>query len=134
MATIREAREIALIEERLDGKISDDGASIEYPEYKQDLTTGEKTFPDGSKQIGTVTTYRDGTTYDEADGKYTFPDGSYIKKDGTMYDKDGIAQTSENFKGGRRLQVNNLAAFCSANAKFCNADATKLLIGSICEN
>ena len=49
MATIREAREIALVEERLDGKISADGTSIEYPEYKEDLTTGEKTFPDGSK-------------------------------------------------------------------------------------
>ena len=88
MATIREAREIALVEERLDGKISTDGAYIEYPEYKLDLTTGEKTYPDGSKQNGTVTTYTDGTTFDEANGQYTFSDGSYIKKDGTMYNAD----------------------------------------------
>lgn len=99
------------------------------------MDTEEIIYPDGSKELGTVTTYPDGSKYDSADGKYTFADGAYITKDGSMYNSDGSPKSADDFKKNRRLQVADVAAFCIPEyEKFCSKDKTKLLLQEICQN
>lgn len=99
------------------------------------MDTEEIIYPDGSKELGTVTTYPDGSKYDSADGKYTFADGAYITKDGSMYNADDSPKSADDFKKNRRLQVADVAAFCTPTyEKFCSKDKTKLLLQGICQN